>query len=602
MPVIRELVAKLGFDVDNQAINSFDAAVDAAKVSMAGLEKRVDATGKKLKRLGFGLTAFVTAPLGILSGVMIKAASDAEETAQRFDVVFRDIADDAQKMASDFGRDFGIARDKSKELLGTTGDLLTGFAFTQEQALDLANQVARLGGDLASFNNIAGGTEEAVLRLTKGILGETENLKLLGIVVNQGTKEFKALTKQIQENRGLTLQQAKAQAILTLAIRQSQNAIGDFERTSKGFANQLRIFRSLVRNVVVEFGKFLLPVANKILGVFIKIFETIDKLPRILKAVILAIGGFIAIVGPLLILLGSLVLSFGFFIIKILFLRKILALFGLTTIGILVKVLKLIFAFFTRFTLAGVALRLVAGAFVAIGFAALKIIAIFALISFAIFLVIDDFKTWLADGDSVIGALIGRFKNLKDFITNIARTIKNVFTTFWQALISGSEADWNKFIDALITAFFTLGGALGTIMIKIETALGKLMVGIVKLIIGSIVLIIQGLGKAISLAISRIGGLGGALLNRIFGKGTSDKIKGLGADPLGQGSAAARLSAAGGGGSSQTNINTTVNMEVPPGTSEQQVQIVEETAKRSFDQMFNNKITDSLMATAQAEQ
>ncbi len=601
MPVIRELVAKLGFDVDNQAIRSFDVAIDAAKISMAGLERQVDAIGKKTKRFGIGLTAFVTAPLTLIAGGMVKAASDAEETGQRFDVVFRDISEGANKIASDFGKDFGIARDKTKELLGTTGDLLTGFEFTQEQALDLANQVARLGGDLASFNNIAGGTEEAVLRLTKGILGETENLKLLGVVVNQGTKEFKNLVKQIQAARGLTLQQAKAQAILTLAIKQSKNAIGDFARTSKSFANQLRIFRSNVRNIMVEFGKFLLPVANKVLGVFIKIFEIIDSLPRPMKAIILAVGGLIAILGPLLIIVGSLIGSFGFFIIKMLILRRILAFFGLTTLGAFTKALGFILKFITRFTLSGVALRLVGSALFTISLAAIKIIAILALISLAIFLIVDDFNTWLSGGDSVITSLIGRFEDFKNFVLNIARTIKRVFTTFWQALVSGSEDDWNRFIDAviatgpvLLNAFITVVRKIGELFINLFTGIGKGIVSLIVLLSTRLLTFIETLGKRFGEKLrSSIGNFGKSLLGigKTGSSGESGNVRLGAAQGLG-----------GANTTNQTNINQNINVEVPPGTSEQQVQFLQDSANKIFDKRFDLKMTDSINATPLAEQ
>jgi len=119
---------------------------------------------------------------------MIKVASDAEEAGQRFDVVFRDISESANLIAANFGREFGVARDESKKLIGTTGDLLTGFGFTQEQALGLSNQVARLGADLASLMN-----EAAILaaRHNKKKISQEDLLQSIEKVMNAGAQGVK---------------------------------------------------------------------------------------------------------------------------------------------------------------------------------------------------------------------------------------------------------------------------------------------------------------------------------------------------------------------------------------------------------------------------
>ena len=230
------------------------------KGELSKADKAMGNSAKAASKFGTVLKASIAGAAVIAAGRKlvgffsdaVKAASDAEETAQKFGVVYRDIAATANKAASDIAMSFGVAKTESKKLLGDTGDLLTGFGFTQKAALDLSDQVVRLGLDLSSFANVD--QDFAVEGLRKALLGETEQAKSLGIVVNQTTKEFRAAVKQKQIDEGVTLQQAKAMTILEIATKQSKNAIGDFARSASSYANQQKIINARIKDFKVAAG------------------------------------------------------------------------------------------------------------------------------------------------------------------------------------------------------------------------------------------------------------------------------------------------------------------------------------------------------------
>ena len=198
----------------------------------------------------------------------ILAAANAEETKSKFNTVFSEIGSSAENAARRLSSGFDIASSTAREMLGDTGDLLTGFGFTQKAALDLSTQVSTLAGDLASFQNIQGGAAEASRKLTKGILGETENLKSLGIVVNQTTPEFREQVAVIMDLTGATKQQAKAQVILNQAIKQSKNATGDYARTANSLSNVIKSNNEGFKEFSEGVGTLLisLPVLNGLLA------------------------------------------------------------------------------------------------------------------------------------------------------------------------------------------------------------------------------------------------------------------------------------------------------------------------------------------------
>jgi hypothetical protein len=193
------------------------------------------------------------------------AAVAAEETASKFSAVFSTMRDESDKTAKALQRDFGLGITESKELLSATGDLLTGFGFTQQAALKLANEVQELSVDLASFTNFSGGAKGASEAITKALLGERESIKALGVSIQE-----KAVKEQVALNisKGMifeTERQAKAQATLDLIVKQSGNAIGDYGRTSGGTANQLKLLGTRVDDLKIKLGSKLIPILSPLI-------------------------------------------------------------------------------------------------------------------------------------------------------------------------------------------------------------------------------------------------------------------------------------------------------------------------------------------------
>lgn len=226
------------------------------------LDKSIDRSQNRFQKFSkfVGRAAPIVGAAIVGIGVAsLKAASDAEETESKFNTVFSGLRKQAQATAKSLSENYGLSQKAAQQLLGDTGDLLTGFGFTQEAALDLSNQVNTLAVDLASFTNFSGGAEGASAALTKALLGERESIKSLGIAITE------ADINRLAEDKGIVgelTRQEKAALTLEIAISQSKNAIGDFERTQASFANQSRVLTGRVNDVAVSLGKNLLPAAS----------------------------------------------------------------------------------------------------------------------------------------------------------------------------------------------------------------------------------------------------------------------------------------------------------------------------------------------------
>jgi len=238
----------------------------------SGLKTELSKTNKELKgaaksATGFGSamkSAFILAGGAMVASKIvsffkdtIKAASNAEETASKFGTIFSSIAGQAEQSAKDLAKNYGLARTEAKDLLSASGDLITGFGGSQSEALKLSTSIQELAVDITSFKNIQGGAAFTSQTLNKALLGEREQLKALGIAISEtDLKEYAATQGVVWKN---TNRLEKANLSLALIQIRAKNSLGDYEKTSKSFANQQRVLNNQFIDMKENIGIEILP-------------------------------------------------------------------------------------------------------------------------------------------------------------------------------------------------------------------------------------------------------------------------------------------------------------------------------------------------------
>ncbi len=401
---LRELITQFGFEIDDQKL----AEADSKVAKMSG---RLKAMGDRAVAFGKTMSTRVTLPVLGLGAAMIKVASDAEETQNKFDAIFRGIEENANRTSKQLASAFGLSNTTAQELLGSTGDLLVGLNLSREEALSLSKDVVALSGDVASFKNVQGGTARAAEALTKALLGEREMLKTTFGTAVRETEVQERATKILMTRRDLTEQQAKALATLQIVTERNRDAIGDFAKTQGGFANQSRIVVQELKDLGIQFGRFLLPIAIKVIGVLRRMIGFFNGLSDTTKKTILVVLGLLAALGPTLIIFGKVAAAVAF------------------VLPLIAKFIVLIKALGSAALLANAKLLLIP-------------LAIAAIIA-AVFLIAEDIASFLEGRDSVIGRMfIGLetvFNKLSDGFKNFglaARAAIAVVFTPLRALIA----------------------------------------------------------------------------------------------------------------------------------------------------------------------
>jgi hypothetical protein len=281
---------KLEVDID-AVTDKFDAKINGVLGSVKGL-------GDKLSGLGNIMSLAITAPLLVASKSMIKLASDTEESLNKVNVAFGVSSAYVQEFAKTSLTQFGLAGGTALELASNFGDMATSMGINQKAAAQMSTSLVGLGADLSSFKNI--GIDQAKTALTSIFTGETESLKMLGVVMTQANLQAYALSKGFKGNIEDMNESQKVMLRYGYVMEKTKNAQGDFARTGGGAANQMRIFQETLKEIGQSFGSIILPYFTKGLTYINGLMQGFNNLGDEAKTAILVIAGIVATAGPIL--------------------------------------------------------------------------------------------------------------------------------------------------------------------------------------------------------------------------------------------------------------------------------------------------------------
>lgn len=271
------------------------------------LKRKTENAAKGFKIAGAALTAFATAgAVSILK--LTKRASDLEETTAKFNTVFKGQEQLAKSWARTLVASYGVSTEQAKRFLASIQDLLVPMGMNAEVAAKLSNEVVKLSVDLGSFNNMP--TEKVMMDIQSALVGNFETMKKYGVVLNETRIKQEIMNnKWVKSEKDIT-QSMKAQAAYNLIVAGSTAALGDFNRTSDGYANQVKIMQASIIDLAAKLGDKLLPTMKIIvehINTFTKRLQALNPETVTLIAKVLLLTTAIAgILGPLALFLGFL--------------------------------------------------------------------------------------------------------------------------------------------------------------------------------------------------------------------------------------------------------------------------------------------------------
>ncbi len=282
---LKSLVSALPAAVQALGNMAGAAAGFAGRVGSAvgGILTSVASVGLRVATTFATIAAAGAAAFAGLVATSIGPASDLSETTNQISVTFSDASDSIFDFADNAALALGQSRQQSLDAAGTFGVFGRSARLTGSDLSDFSTSLVTAASDLASFRNKS--PDQAIKALSGALRGETEGLREFGILIDDASVKQAALANGIitTTSEALTPQQ-RVLATYKVIMDQMTLANGDFERTSKGAANQVRILTATWANFRADIGRGVLPLWELLLQRFTA-FVTSPQIQGGIKAI-----------------------------------------------------------------------------------------------------------------------------------------------------------------------------------------------------------------------------------------------------------------------------------------------------------------------------
>jgi phage-related protein len=262
---VGQIALELGIDssqIVNQLTGASNKAAKQATSIFSGMGKKIAA--------GLSIAAFTK-----FTKDCLEVGSNVTEVQNVVDTAFKDLSGQADQWASNAMTNFGLSELSAKKYMGVFGQMSNAMGITGQAALDMAEDVTGLTGDVASFYNLS--TDEAYTKLKSIWTGETETLKDLGVVMTQTNLDQYALNNGFGKTTAKMTEQEKVMLRYQYVTSALSNATGDFVKTQDSWANQTRILSLRFEQLKASLGKGFIALFTPILRGFNNLLAGLQK-------------------------------------------------------------------------------------------------------------------------------------------------------------------------------------------------------------------------------------------------------------------------------------------------------------------------------------
>lgn len=299
------------------ALDSSQAAFKSVEKNIAKVEGSTRSFKDKLESLqptfkkmaATGAVAFGAITAGVTK--MTQDAAKAEGSWNKFNTVFADGADDMRDWIADIRKEMPLANHEIARMSADLQDLLVPMGLSRDSAQDMTQGFVDLANKLAAFNDVD--PTEVLEAFKSGLSGSSEPLRRFGINALDSSIELEALNTGLIEAGSkltdldpITRNQVKAQALLTLAVDQSADAINGFEVNNDSLIRRQQALQATLSELSVTIGTVFLPIIDDAVKAIAPVVERVSawvkENPELTRNIIIAtaaIAGLVAVVGAI---------------------------------------------------------------------------------------------------------------------------------------------------------------------------------------------------------------------------------------------------------------------------------------------------------------
>jgi hypothetical protein len=235
----------------------------------------------KLTSMFGGVAKVMATGLAVGAGVLtfaltktVLAASNLNETINKTKEAFGKSSKVVLDAADEMAKKYGIVKTAYLDAASGIGLIAKGAGLADKDTAKLATTFASLAADAASFYNIS--FEEALEKMRAGLVGESEPLRTLGVLLNEDAVKAEAFRLKIAAVGQELTEGQKVMARASLIQKGLATATGDLERTQAGLANKLREITGRITNLAAQIGQYFLPAAEAMAKLLSEIITNIS--------------------------------------------------------------------------------------------------------------------------------------------------------------------------------------------------------------------------------------------------------------------------------------------------------------------------------------
>jgi tape measure domain-containing protein len=557
--IVRELITRLGFSLNQTQLNNAEKGVQRVK-------DRAEEAATAFRNIAAAVASFATVRTIITIGDEMQSIRSRIGMLPQTVGEAGDAFDEVARRASASG----VKINAYASLYTKVGNAAKDYITTQEDLLGITDTISQalvVGG--ASAQEASAVMTQFSQALASGVL-QGDEFRSMAEAAPQYLDKLSEVMKIPREQLKKMAADGKltAKAVIE-ATRQMSDYFGEkFKQMPMTVGRAMTVVGNRFARMIDKMNRdsnFIGTIANAILTVFDKIEAGIE----------------------------SLVDSFGGWANMLRFISMMIGVaFGAKALAIL-----------SAFRLAGLAAML----------PFLKIVAIIT----AITLVLEDLYVWIQGGDSVIGAFIGNWEDVKYTVLGVATAIGAVVGMFavWKAAVIGYTLALQAY-EAAIIAVAAVKRGLIVVAFALNAVMALNPIGLIVIAIGALIaagaLLIANwqtvkdwfaglfswfgdkfteLGKWVADLLTKAGSLFGV-------GGATAGAAGPGVTPANTVTPAQMAPSAMGAGRPNVQSNTNVTVTVPPGTTAEQAKFLQTAAQQSFANGANDKLARDLAVYA----
>lgn len=261
----------LEFQIIIEAQNRAEKELASLKKDVKSLSTEYKRTSKDLKNENRNLTssfswlrnliiwAFATDQLIRFWREVFTTSTRLDQLGKKSKTVLWEFEDEVRKTAKEVSISMWLTSNEFVEATTNVADLLIPMQFTREEASKMSTELVSLSGALSEWTWWQRTAEDVARILSKAMLGEREQLKELGIAIQEADVQQRLLEKWQKDLTGTALQQAKAIATQELIFEKSTDAQEAFRTGGDSLIRKQQELQATLRWVKEEIAVALTP-------------------------------------------------------------------------------------------------------------------------------------------------------------------------------------------------------------------------------------------------------------------------------------------------------------------------------------------------------